>query len=784
MSSDSSFPQRGPPTPVFQTTTTHTTYPVVSSSTTAAYGVLVLIIIYYFLQYLEAHHLPLSELLWNSLVYITPSRMLSALGSDFSSSTPQELEDDGFDVPKGFDSQRHASKSNAMRRLLGLNNNRIMTAVQRTRTLSDLGSVFKSKPVNSLPGLGNWDHSCYQNSVIQGLASLENLPRFLRRDDVEGEAGSWEEGATRKALRELTESLNDKGNVGKTFWTPSALKSMSSWQQQDAQEYFSKVMDSLEKDAAKAEKIRDRWMGLQALSTTDDKRKKGSVSRTGGSTPQTIRMSQLPEELQSVTLMNPLEGLLAQRVGCQQCGYVEGLSLVPFNCLTAPLGRQWMYDIRECLDEYTALEPINGVECAKCTLIRARSQMGQMLKQLLGDNNLNVEEDYSTKLASLREDAQKRLKSIQDALDGKDFSDSVLKKCQIPAKNYVLTTKSRQAVVARAPKALVIHLNRSMFDELTGEQSKNQATVRFPKRFGLGSWCLGSKNNDLEEPAIEKWNTDPKQSMLSDNECGGEPNPGPLYELRAVVTHYGRHENGHYICYRRSPYTSEASVEAGNAKRTEPWWRLSDEEVKEVSEETVLAQGGVFMLFYEQVLPMDDALPLAFEQGPEESNLIPSTELDRTAASELADDQQSVLVGPKPEDEIKFNMVNASAYPTPPPEHPDVSFQGDSAMYEHKNSIQDQVSPTKSLAQPGSSNVPINSSGGRSSLSCKKLMPHATFDVTCPPISDSTRLGTPPAEHSVIAPPPMKTISPRAGRGKGRRSDKAMESMAGSVQAN
>ena len=223
MSSDSSFPQRGPPTPVFQTTTTHTTYPVVSSSTTAAYGVLVLIIIYYFLQYLEAHHLPLSELLWNSLVYITPSRMLSALGSDFSSSTPQELEDDGFDVPKGFDSQRHASKSNAMRRLLGLNNNRIMTAVQRTRTLSDLGSVFKSKPVNSLPGLGNWDHSCYQNSVIQGLASLENLPRFLRRDDVEGEAGSWEEGATRKALRELTESLNDKGNVGKTFWTPSAL---------------------------------------------------------------------------------------------------------------------------------------------------------------------------------------------------------------------------------------------------------------------------------------------------------------------------------------------------------------------------------------------------------------------------------------------------------------------------------------------------------------------------------------------------------------------------------
>ena len=65
------------------------------------------------------------------------------------------------------------------------------------------------------------------------------------------------------------------------------------------------------------------------------------------------------------------------------------------------------------------------------------------------------------------------------------------------------------------------------------------------------------------------------------------------YTLQAVITHYGRHENGHYICYRKTPGSDQ-------------WWRISDEDVWKVSEAEVKAQGGVFMLFYELAVMQDN----------------------------------------------------------------------------------------------------------------------------------------------------------------------------------
>ncbi|CAG60191.1 uncharacterized protein GVI51_H10483 [Nakaseomyces glabratus] len=62
-------------------------------------------------------------------------------------------------------------------------------------------------------------------------------------------------------------------------------------------------------------------------------------------------------------------------------------------------------------------------------------------------------------------------------------------------------------------------------------------------------------------------------------------NPSPLtYALRSVIVHYGTHNYGHYIAYR---------------KFRGVWWRISDESVYVVDEAEVLSTPGVFMLFYE-----------------------------------------------------------------------------------------------------------------------------------------------------------------------------------------
>jgi ubiquitin carboxyl-terminal hydrolase 1 len=198
----------------------------------------------------------------------------------------------------------------------------------------------------------------------------------------------------------------------------------------------------------------------------------------------------------------------------------------------------------------------------------------------------------------VRKSTTERLAAITEALEDDDYEDkTLLQKCKIPAKSRVTSTKSRQAVVARPPKSLVVHFNRSLFDEMTGELKKNYADVRFPKILDLGPWCLGSSGTP-GDALVEEWLLKPNKSMIA---TGMRPSRvrGPLYELRAVVTHYGRHENGHYICYRKHPVPDPD--EKGSVK--DQWWRLSDDDVMKVSEENVMDQGGVFMLFFDNIEP-------------------------------------------------------------------------------------------------------------------------------------------------------------------------------------
>ncbi|CAD6577749.1 MAG: hypothetical protein ASARMPRED_008396 [Alectoria sarmentosa] len=773
-------------------------YPSRTSSTAAAYGVLFLIFIYYVLQYLEYTNLPLSELLWNSLVYTTPSRIVSALDSGFGTA----MADDAQDDISGFTSRGHASKSNAMRRILSLDGAGILTTIQRTRTISNVGSVFKARPSNSLPGLGNWDNSCYQNSVLQGLAALESLPAFL------GQTSAEVSGPTKKALNETIARLNDPANVGKTFWTPEELKSMSSWQQQDAQEYFSKISDELEKDTAKAAMKRPGSCGLEVLLgaapsiTGTSPPVATSVTQTSSiaSSDDRTHVAHLPEEVTSLIIRNPLEGLLAQRVGCQQCGYVEGLSLVPFNCLTVPLGRQWMYDVRSCLDEYTALEPISGVECAKCTLLRAKQQMEQLISKFhpdTGEEKPAPDEATKAFRLSLRE----RLSMVTHAFEEEDFSDQVLKKCQIPSNKRVSTTKTRQAVIARNPTCLIVHVNRSNFDELTGVQSKNSAAVRFPQQLDLAPWCLGhDPSSDNENDGVETWNVDPSESMLAIEDSIEKLDSGKMYELRAVITHYGRHENGHYICYRRSPYSSKRE---DNKDVSGPWWRLSDEDVTQVDEDTVLAQGGVFMLFYEQVAPLapqkepqtvvaepiEELQAIAEDVKPQEpSQVIDVSEtlgFDDSQSAELEqEDLAATSMGPANPVSVQAPTKDSECeVPVAESQEPEEAPKDDPVMIICDPSRPLSQEPPKTPLSAASEAVPNPlTSAPEPRIVATPVSPERK-EVAIGPAEPSSQVDM-RKENQPVSPQAMRTAGPRSSRGSGSRAGKAMGSVAGFVQAN
>lgn len=787
-------------------------------STIIAYVVLFVLFIYYTLNYLDFPVLSVSELAWNTLVYITPSRVISFLhpSSDLASS-----EDNLRD--KTSKSMGYARKSEAMRHILGLDGAGMMTNVQRVRSLPGVGAMMKATPSNAPPGLGNWDNSCYQNSILQGLASLQSLPDYLDQNDSDGAGESM-----RVALRDLLSRLNDGSNAGKMFWTPAILKSMSSWQQQDAQEYFSKVLDEVEKELSKSIPRSSRCAGLATLADLEEKLPKEDSALSSNHVPSSKaktstqgRIITLPGEVASMITRNPLEGLLAQRVGCLQCGYVEGLSLIPFNCLTVPLGRQWMYDIRSCLDEYTGLESINGVECAKCTLLHTRRQLERLLAQIQAHNS---GEDASPTLQLpqvLKASLEERLSAVNIALADEDFSDSTLsKKCQINSKSRISTTKSRQAVIARAPKSLVIHVNRSVFDELTGAQTKNFADVRFPYKLDLNSWCLGGGGvSDSETQATEQWTVDPARSMLSPDNEYVPMHLRKEYELSAVVTHYGRHENGHYICYRRypSPYSQDTSV-ANEPKGL--WWRLSDEDVSQVSENVVLSQGGVFMLFYEQITPPRSVVDVeginmsASEHHPV-ATIQPNAENDAAeAAQNTSERPQAGLVEAIDHRAIAEQILLASAEQSPdetdPSQENPPSNQEDTPSYQattteapsNRNEIEADIEgilkaagvPSKTMPpeQVSPSALTFQVAERAHNVDLAKLdQPFSQrifqsndsgVEASDMPLHSASPEEASKEKHQTA--PTVKTPPPRTGLGSPRRSSKVMGQVSSMVTAN
>ncbi|KAG5975069.1 hypothetical protein E4U55_007901 [Claviceps digitariae] len=606
--------------------------------------------------------------LWDLIVLLTPTSLLVAVDSWLNPSSISESPP-----------STHAAKSEIMQRIMGLNRTGgMMESVfqVRSRALSVTSGVlgFKGDPERPA-GLGNRDNSCYQNSILQGLASLSSFHRYLSACvqiiDTQQQAND-----VAHTLRTLITELNDVSNNGRTIWTPSLLKSMSTWTQQDAQEYFSKVLDDIDKSVARAVESMQRHFGLESDNTKDD------VAVSEHSDDSGYQSASSSTELVfKKGLRNPLEGLLAQRVACIQCGYSDGLSMIPFNCLTLSLGLdKHQHDLYERLDAYSKVEAIEGVECPKCTLLKAQKLLTKLVDRL--------KENDGPRSDQMKE-PMRRLEAVELALEEDHFDDKTMtEECKISSQSKVSTTKTKQIVIARPPQSLAIHVNRSVFDPRTFDMIKNSAPLSFPQTLDLGPWCLGSAEAIQDKfsggvgPGEEQWQLDPKSSMIA-----GDLNPsrlaGPIYELRAAVTHYGRHENGHYICYRKYP---EADVsfeedqksstpvadeiidnddEGGEEKEQEQeqeksgparvhktqvqqpaprsnqgWWRLSDHNVSEVDDDVISSLGpGVFMLFYECVDPI---VSLQFEPGNTEDvgqdSSLGSSESEATMAHSEASD--------------------------------------------------------------------------------------------------------------------------------------------------
>jgi hypothetical protein len=100
---------------------------------------------------------------WGGFVDLVPERLLFALDP---SSNPCSVNADA-DTELKKPANMQAAKSEVLRKAFRLDGLGFFKSAKGDGPLRGISKLMKASPSDAPPGLGNWDNSCYQNSVIQ-----------------------------------------------------------------------------------------------------------------------------------------------------------------------------------------------------------------------------------------------------------------------------------------------------------------------------------------------------------------------------------------------------------------------------------------------------------------------------------------------------------------------------------------------------------------------------------------------------------------------------------------
>ncbi|KAG2228178.1 hypothetical protein INT45_009225, partial [Circinella minor] len=443
-------------------------------------------------------------------------------------------------------------------------------------------------------GLVNTGNTCFLNSVLQVLSSLPRLQEYLDQIQPSSKNNrpvSWFLATT---LRRLTQPIT-KHSSFKPIDIVSLVsdRRINSRDQQDAQELFQLITSAIDVEAGSLKNSMNGDGFIVGGGLKDVLLMKPSYQKQQQQQQQLKRqrLTSSPSSSLPYRLENPFTGLLASRLSCMQCGYTEAIRHFSFNNVQLTLPDTSSTTLEECLKEFTAMEYLSDATCRKCALIDTVSSMSAQVDALKDQAKRTQDRTSRRTVLSEMVILEKRRRELEHKLNVGDIIDDV------SSIRAVSRMSSKQVMFAKPPKILCLHISRSTFHP-SGAIFKNSCRIVFPEYLDLSSYSTnGTLNTQPHEP-ISSLQTTATITPTSTNE--GQ------YKLMGTIVHYGSHDFGHFIAYKRrlvaeTCHCRQCKEEKETLHGDENiWYRISDEQVDVCTIDEVL-QSNPYMLLYEYV---------------------------------------------------------------------------------------------------------------------------------------------------------------------------------------
>ncbi|KAF9527988.1 hypothetical protein CPB83DRAFT_855133 [Crepidotus variabilis] len=475
------------------------------------------------------------------------------------------------------------------------------------------------------PGLVNISGTyCFMNSTLQALASLTYLQPHI--DTIHSRAEALDVPTpVIDALQDLFKNLNtpkssyhalrphsiiqalsspqpQPADLSGSFRSTTSSSLFNSREHQDAQELFQLVSECIKNEMIIVDKegLRDR--GIAGVLDI----KPSNTSQQG----QDESMEAFKNNNKSV-----FDGLTANRRSCVMCGYTEAVMHFGFDNwqLAVPRLAQ-SCRLEDCIEDYTRLEILKDCVCRKCSVLATHKRLLTELKTLeealiipptsptstpsklssnvtpftasspvASSSSMPQTSPQKSKPSQSKKKRYKEVKKMEQrvraALEEGRIEDETLFE-GVRLEKVVSPASTKQAMIARPPPVLALHLNRSM--HYGSYAAKNSIRVHFPEILDLTPFTTSGSLSTIptanistpapapatnisftapNPPQSDKSNhqgqgqqQQPKRPTTPTQEMYSSASQRTIYRLAAVVCHFGQHSFGHYICYRRKPH--------------------------------------------------------------------------------------------------------------------------------------------------------------------------------------------------------------------------------------